>query len=72
MQPQEVFVSFVVKTATIFTGLHHHCNWLYAQLHYLMNFSQLLVSYLPLLDKLINPSVSDLSSHNNNIQAHLN
>jgi len=27
-------------------------NWLYAQLHYFLNFSQLLVSCLPLLDKL--------------------
>jgi len=47
-------------------------NWLYAQLHYFLNFSQLLVSCLPLLDKLINSGVSDLSSHNNNTQAHLN
>jgi len=28
-------------------------NWLYAQLHYFLNFSQLLVSCLPLLAKLI-------------------
>jgi len=28
-------------------------NWLYAQLHYFLNFSQLLVSCLPLLSKLI-------------------
>jgi len=34
-------------------------NWLYVQLHYFLNFSQLLVSCLPLLDKLINPGVSD-------------
>jgi len=27
-------------------------NWLYAQLHYFLNFSHLLVSCLPLLDKL--------------------
>jgi len=27
-------------------------NGLYAQLHYFLNFSQLLVSFLPLLDKL--------------------
>jgi len=27
-------------------------NWLYAQLHYFLNCSQLLVSCLPLLDKL--------------------
>jgi len=37
-------------------------NWLYAQLHYSLNFSQLLVSCLPLLDKLIKSGVSDLSS----------
>jgi len=30
-----------------------------------------LVSCLALLNKLINPGVSDLSSHNNNNQAHL-
>jgi len=29
-----------------------HSNWLYAQLRYFLNFSQLLVSCLPLLDKL--------------------
>jgi len=46
-------------------------NWLYAQLP-LLNFCQLLVSCLPLLDKPINPGVSDLSSHNNSNQAHLN
>jgi len=46
-------------------------NWFYAQLHYFLNFSQLIVSCLPLLDKLIDPGVSDLSSHNNNNQAHL-
>jgi len=28
-------------------------NWLYAKLHYFLNLSQLLVSCLPLLDKLI-------------------
>jgi len=39
-------------------------NWLYAQLHYFLNLSQLLVSCLPLLDKLI--------SHGNNNQTHLN
>jgi len=47
-------------------------NWLYAQLHYLLNFSQLLVSCLLLLAKLINPGVPDLSSHGNNNQTHLN
>jgi len=31
-----------------------------------------LVSCLPLLDKLINPGVPDLSSHGNNSQTHLN
>jgi len=41
-------------------------NWLYAQLHYFLNFSQLLVSCLPLLDKLIISGVPDLSSHGNN------
>jgi len=45
---------------------------LYAQLHYFLNFSQLLVSCPPLLDKLINSGVSDLSSHGNNNQTHLN
>jgi len=29
-----------------------HFNWLYAQLHYFLNFSQLLVPCLSLLDKL--------------------
>jgi len=43
-------------------------NWLYAQLH----FSQLLVSSLLLLDKLINSGVPDLSSQGNNNQTHLN
>jgi len=47
-------------------------NWLYAQLHYFLNFIQLLVSCLPLLDTLINPGVLDLSSHGNNNQTHLN
>jgi len=41
-------------------------------LHYFLHFSQLLVSCLPLLDKLISLGVSDLSRHNNNNQAHLN
>jgi len=47
-------------------------NWLYAQLHYFLNFSQLLVSCLPLLAKLISSGVLDLSSHGNNNQTHLN
>jgi len=47
-------------------------NGLYAQLHYFLNFSQLLVSCMPLLDKLINSGVPDLSSHGNNNQTHLN
>jgi len=47
-------------------------NGLYAQLHYFLNFSQLLVSCLPLLVKLINSGVPDLSSHGNNNQTHLN
>jgi len=34
-------------------------NGLYAQLNYFLNFSQLLVSCLPLLAKLINSGVSD-------------
>jgi len=55
--------------APLLCNLH---NWLYAQLHYFLNFSQLLVPCLPLFDELINPGVSDLSSHNNNNQAHLN
>jgi len=46
--------------------------WLYAQLHYFLNLSQLLVSCLPLLAKLINSGVSDLSSHGNNNQTHPN
>jgi len=33
-----------------------------------LNLSQLLVSCLPLLDKLINSGVPDLSSHGNNNQ----
>jgi len=40
-------------------------NWLYAQLHYFLNFSQLLVSCLPLLVKLINSGVSDYCCHDN-------
>jgi len=47
-------------------------NGLYAQLHYFLNLSQLLVSCLPLLDKLINPGVPELSGHGNNNQTHLN
>jgi len=47
-------------------------NGLYAQLHYFLNLSQLLVSCLPLLAKLINSGVLDLSSHGNNNQTHLN
>jgi len=47
-------------------------NGLYAQLHYLLYFSQLLVSCLQLLGKLINSGVLDLSSHGNNNQTHLN
>jgi len=47
-------------------------NGLYAQLHYFLNLSKLLVSCLPLLDKLIDSSVPDLSSHGNNNQTHLN
>jgi len=38
-------------------------NGLYAQLHYFLNFSQLLVSRLPLLAKLINSGVSDYCCH---------
>jgi len=41
-------------------------NGLYAQLHYFLNLSQLLVSCLSLLAKLINSVVLDLSSHDNN------
>jgi len=44
-------------------------NWIYAQLHYFLNFSQVLVSCLP--NKPC-PGMSDLSSHNSNNQAHLN
>jgi len=61
-------------------------NGLYAQLHYFLNLSQLLVSCLRLLAKLIiylfflifflakliNPGVPDLSSHGNSNQTHLN
>jgi len=39
---------------------------------YFLNLSQLLVSCLPLLDKLIYSGVPDLSSHGNNNQMHLN
>jgi len=46
-------------------------NGLYAQLHYFLNLSQLLVSCLPLLAKLINSGVPDHSSHGNNNQTHL-
>jgi len=47
-------------------------NWLYAQLHYFLNLSQLLVSCLPLLDKLIDSGVPGLNIHDNNNQTHLN
>jgi len=47
-------------------------NWLYAQLHYLLNFSQLLVSCLSLLDKPINPGVSDYCCRDFWGQTHLN
>jgi len=47
-------------------------NGLYALLHYFLNFSQLLVSCLPLLAKLINAGVLVLSSQGNNNQTHLN
>jgi len=50
----------------------HTRNWLYAQLHYFLNLSPLLVSGLPLLVKLIDSGVTDLSSHGNNNQTHLN
>jgi len=50
----------------------HKVNGLYAQLHYFLNFSQILVSCLPLLAKLINSGVPDLSSHGNNNQTQLN
>jgi len=38
-------------------------NGLYAKLHYFLNFSQLLVSCLPLLATLINSGVSDYCCH---------
>jgi len=47
-------------------------NGLYAQQHYFLNFTQLLVTCLQLLAKLINPGVPDLSCHGNNNQTHLN
>jgi len=47
-------------------------NWLYAQLHYFLNFSQLLVSCLLLLAKLINSGVSDYCCHDYWGQVHLN
>jgi len=40
-------------------------NGLYAQLHYFLNFSQLLVSCLPLLAILIHSGVSDYCCHDN-------
>jgi len=40
-------------------------------MHCFLNLSQLLVSCQPLLAKLINSGVLDLSSHGNNNQAHL-
>jgi len=46
-------------------------NLLHAQLHYFLNFSQLLFSCLLLLDKLINSGVPDLSTYGNNNQTHL-
>jgi len=51
---------------------HVNFNGLYAQLHYFLNLSQLLVSCLSLLAKLINSGVLDLSSHDNNNNTHLN
>jgi len=47
------------ENSSLITGL----NGLNAQLHYFLNFSQLLVSCLPLLVKLINSGVSDHCCH---------
>jgi len=41
-------------------------------MYYFLNLSQLLVSCLSLLAKLINSGVPDLSSHSHNNQTHLN
>jgi len=44
-------------------NVRYASNGLYAQLHYFLNLSQLLVSCLPLLAKLINSGVSDYCCH---------
>jgi len=69
-------ITFIIKKkikitpeSSVPTFVH---NCLYAQLHYFLNISQLLITFLPLLDKLINSGVPDLSSHGNNNQTHLN
>jgi len=63
VQREQIFLPSQLNERT-----NHSFNWLYAQLHFLLNLSQLLVSCLSLLDKLINPGVPDLSSHGNNNQ----
>jgi len=67
-----VALNKTTETTVIYFIFTFMFNWLYAQLHYFLNLSQLLVSCLSLLDKLINPGVPDLSSHGNNNQTHLN
>jgi len=52
------FITGVIKTVTLDIN-PYQVKWLYAQLHYFLNFSQLLVSCLPLLAKLINSGVSN-------------
>jgi len=69
----KLFISECVSRKYQFTFPNIYViNGLYAQLHYFLNFSQLLVSCLPLLAKLINSGVSDYCCHDYWGQAHLN
>jgi len=47
-----IFQPYIYILYNIFRS-YWSVNWLYAQLHYFLNFSQLLVSCLALLAKLI-------------------
>jgi len=58
--------SYRLRGSCLNVSLTLQPNGPYAQLHYFLNLSQLLVSCLPLLAKFIIPGVPDLSSHGNN------
>jgi len=51
--PEGVFFIYINTNDSRKSSVHKCAlNWLYAQLHYFLNFSQLFVSCLPLLSKL--------------------